>query len=193
MSKTFKMRIVSLMLVLIAVFSAMPTTTASAASNYDGGLGFVYQKTNVYKEQSCTTYQGYLYADESFTILNKYSNGVWFIRYSMSSGPKTGYINAAALGDWKYDDSSTTCVAQPKGYTDVYYGNNSTEYVRARYVDQEELVVVLSQYGGWSYIEYDTTAGRKRGYVVSSNDQIINMIRYKYKEKIYDKHKKKAN
>ena len=174
MTKNLKTRIVSMVVALAVILSVMPATLANAAGMYDGGLGMTYLQTTVYKDQGCTTYQGYLYEAEIFTILNKYSNGVWYIRYSMSSGPKTGYIDPK---NYKYppaDSSNNSCVAQPKGYTAVYYGNSSTEYVRAGYVDEEELVVVLAQSGGWSYIEYDTTAGRKRGYVVSSNLTVFN-------------------
>lgn len=177
MTKNLKTRIVSMVLALAMILTIMPTMTAQAASTdvYGGSLGIVNAKTNVYKEKACSTYQGYLYAGETFTILEECGNGVWFIRYSMSSGPKTGYIKWTYIYDaWLMGYSTTTCLAKPKGHTDVYYGNSSTEYVRAGYVDQEEYVVFLSEDDEWTYIEYDTTAGRKRGYVPSSSLTVLN-------------------
>lgn len=163
-------------LALAVIFTIIPATTANAATtDYLGALGIVTVKTNVYKEQSCSTYQGYLYAGETFSVLDEYSNGVWLIRYSMSSGPKTGYIYAPDIPEyWARTYETTTSLAIPKGYTDVYYGDSSTEYVRAGYVDQEEYVVYLSGSGDWAYIEYDTTAGRKRGYVPESSLTLLN-------------------
>lgn len=175
MTKNLKTRIVSMIFALAMILTIMPPVTANAAAvDYLGSLGIVDVKTNVYKEQSCSTYQGYLYANETFTILDRYSNGVWFIRYSMSSGPKTGYIHAVDFPEyWTMTYETTTGLAIPKGHTDVYYGNSSTEYVRAGYVDQDEYVVLLSEYEDWVYIEYDTTAGRKRGYVPYSSLTIL--------------------
>lgn len=172
MTKNLKTRIVSMVLALAMILTIMPTMTAQAASTdvYGGSLGIVNVKTNVYQEKACSTYQGYLYAGETFTILEECGNGVWFIRYSMSSGPKTGYIQWTYIYDaWEMTYTTTTCLAKPKGYTEVYYGDSSTEYVRAGYVDQDEYVVYLSECDGWTYIEYDTTSGRKRGYVPSSS------------------------
>lgn len=159
----------SLLLIAVMLILTIPTVSAQAARPLIGsGLGCTTKHMTVFKDQLCKTYQGYLDDNESFTILDKFTDDTWYIVYSTASGEKSGYIQAAdtnALIDY----CNETGVCSPKGYTPVYYGNSASEYLRAGYVDEVATVVVLSQLGEWSYIEYDTSNGRKRGYVYTEN------------------------
>ena len=47
----------------------------------------------------------------------------------------------------------------------MYYGPNTSTFKTVGTVFTDELVVALREANGWTYIEYDSVAGRKRGYV----------------------------
>lgn len=164
-------RILALVLAVMAVLTALPfgSIVASAATTYNGGYGITVGEMTVYSDAACTTYKGKLYDNESFTVLNKISNSVFNIEYSTSNGPKEGYIRVD--NDWNsiQDRTSNSCVAVAKAATNVYYGNSSSTYLRAGSVSAGERVVVVSKYGSWAYIEYNTNSGRKRGFVASSS------------------------
>lgn len=169
MTNKIKNRMVSLLLVVITVLSMIPTCVTNAATGYNGGGGAqTVENMNVYSDAACTSKKGSLYDNEAFTVLYGYGNGLYYIEYSTPSGSKEGYIS---LGQHDYinDYTNNTCVATVNVNTYVYYGNNATTYVRAGTVYTSERVVVYSRYADWSYIEYNTSTGRKRGYVPASS------------------------
>lgn len=163
--KKLKMRIFALLMALATVLS-IPTVPVHAATTNDG-LGSVMSNTTVYQNSNLTNAIGTVYAYETFTVLDWSYNSNWdkicHIEYSTSNGPKIGYVLTNS------EDTMYTCVARVNYNTTVYYGNNTSLYMSAGTVYTNERVVVLGESGGWSYIEYNTSSGRKRGYVVTSS------------------------
>lgn len=154
----------SLVLTLIVGISMIPTTPVKAAS-IDGGLGSTcYSQLTVWTTASKSAVRGYVYAHESFTILSK-SGNVYHIQYSSSSGTKDGYLVGETINDF----TSNTCVASARANTTVYYGPDTGSYDAAGTVYSGEYVTVVGSNGTWDYIEYNTSAGRKRGYVLTSS------------------------
>lgn len=163
--KRLKTRLLAILMVLATIMS-VPSTSVHAATTHDG-LGSVSSNTTVYQNSNLTNAIGTVYAHETFTILDWSYNSNWdkicHIEYSTSSGTKTGYVLTNS------EETLYTCVARVSSTASVYYGNNTSLYVKAGTVYANENVVVLGESGGWSYIEYNTSSGRKRGYVTTSN------------------------
>lgn len=97
---------------------------------------------------------------EGLTLLWR-SGAYAFVEYSTSSGAKRGYLYVPQLrNDFYYG----TCVARIVANADVRYGY-SNSYVTAGKVYKDEIVTVLARNNDDVYIEYNSTAGRKRGYL----------------------------
>lgn len=101
-----------------------------------------------------------------------YGKNILFIEYSTSSGAKRGYV---------YNPNFTypfnTCVGRMTMGCNVYYGPSEKSYYcrfdgctfgKAGFVAEGEYVAILAKNGSDLFIEYNTSAGRKRG-VVNSN------------------------
>ncbi len=165
-STKIKKRIFSLVMALVTVLSIsyMPTSV-QAATNHDG-LGSTPRNLTVYHDSSLNSPTGTVFANETFTVLDWYYDNDWnkvgHIEYSTAGGMKSGYVVGI------HEDTTYTCVATANSYAVVYYGNNTSTYKTAGSISANEKVVVLGESGGWSYIEYNTTSGRKRGYVYTS-------------------------
>lgn len=162
--RTFKIRFMAFLLSVVSLVTAIPfgATVASAAEYYDGGWALALHDQEVFNEQACTTHKGTVYLLEAVTVL-KITGNVAKIEYSTSGGPKQGYVPVSSL----YTDLvDNTCVADVTTSTNVYYGNSSSNYTSCGSVSAGERVVVLAKNGNWVYIEYNTTQGRKRGYVL---------------------------
>ena len=154
----------SLVIALIVCIGVLPTIPVRAET-INGGLGSTcYNQLTVWTTPSKSGVRGYVYAHESFTILSK-SGNVYHIQYSSSSGTKDGYLVGETINDY----TSNTCVASAKWNTAVYYGPDANSYDQAGTVYSGEYVAVVASNGSWDYIEYNTSAGRKRGYVLTSN------------------------
>lgn len=157
----------TLLMILAGIFiiSALQITPVSAASTRDG-LGTVYQNTTVYKSSDLNVPIGTVYAYETFTVFDWQFDANWnqicYIEYSTANGPKKGYVLTNS------ESTGYTCVTTVKSNANVYSGNDSSIYVLVGTVYSSENVVVLGESNGWSYIEYNTTSGRKRGYVSTS-------------------------
>ena len=153
------------MLLAVLTIMSVGALPAQAATGNDG-LGYVLHNTPVYSDENLTNQIGTVYAYESFTIFDwNYNNNfdkVCHIEYSTSKGRKEGYIITNG------DHTGYTCVTTVASTTTVYTGNDTQLYKTAGTVYAGENVVVIGEYYGWSYIEYNTTSGRKRGYVATS-------------------------
>lgn len=159
------MRIVCMALVLATVLSMIPALNASATSNYNGGFTMSGSRAmTVWEDESCLNKVGTIYAYEGYTILNLAGNGA-FVQYSSPSGMKEGYIYDP---DYSADSVNKTAVARVTTSSQLYYGPNGSSYVNSGSVNANELVVVLASDYNWSYIEYNTNSGRKRGYIENS-------------------------
>lgn len=170
--KGFKKRFLSMVLAVMSVVTMIPAISASAATNYNGGWAMMEADRTVYTSSSLTTTKGSVSAHEGVTVLEVLNNNIYHIQYSISSSPgyKDGYVqggvSTAALG--------YTCVAKANTSMNVYYGTNTATYDKVGSVSSGELVSVVAANAPWAYIEYDTTSGRKRGYVQMSNLTLYN-------------------
>lgn len=174
---TFNMRkrILSLALALVSLLALFPSNIVSAAENYDGGIAYANVALTVYSDSSCSTSKGTIYQHEGFTVLNT-SGLVSYVEYSTSSGAKRGYVkNTNSSINYR---TSNTCVAMITNSSTVYYGTDTSSYSAAGSVYAGELVVVLAKNDDWVYIEYNTTSGRKRGYMSYSNLSCYNRPAY---------------
>lgn len=129
---------------------------------------------------------GSISAQEGVTRLYGYnstaSNGqtysVLFIEYSTSSGAKRGYVFNPDFS-YPYDE---TCVGRMTMGCNTYYGasdslscwGSGTTFGKAGFVGDGEYVAVLAKNGDYMYIEYNTSAGRKRGHVSSTYVKLYN-------------------
>ena len=171
MSRKFniKKRIVYLLMALMMVLTIVPTTTASAATSYDGGQAYANAKLTVYKSVNGATY-GTIYKNEGFTILNYLSNNWLHVEYSTSNGAKRGYVKKTSSN---IDVELATFVANVTKDSNLYYGNSTSKYMKSGEVYKGEVVTVLdTNSSGWAYIEYNTSEGRKRGYMSSYKSKL---------------------
>lgn len=148
---------------------------ASVVSSYSGGTpteedfygGYCYATTELdvrtCDDFSLTAPVGTLYKNEGCTFLFSYqmgSNEVAFIEYATSSGTKRGYVYSRYLN---FPCETIVCVA--KENIAVYGGPSNTTYANFGTIYENELMSLLAKEGNWIYVEYNTTKGRKRGYV----------------------------
>lgn len=105
---------------------------------------------------------------EGFTVLDwgDFPDGSdnLYIEYSTSNGPKYGYVLVSDVEmDYKW---STAAIISNS--TNIWYSWDTINYITAGSVSAGENVCVLAEENGWSYIEYNTNLGRKRGWCNSS-------------------------
>lgn len=156
-----KRRILCILMAVIMTMTIVPTITADAATPYNGGQGYANTKLNVYKQINGDLY-GTIYKDEGFTILRLLEDNWIYVQYSTSNGPKKGYVKRTSSN---LEHIGGTCVAKVIKDSNLYYGNNTSTYQKSGSVYTGEIVTVLNRSGGWSFIEYNTNSGRKRGYI----------------------------
>lgn len=147
----------------------------SVVSSYSGGElteedfygGYCYATTELdvrtCDDFSLTAPVGTLFKLEGCTFLFSYEfngNNIAFIEYATSSGTKRGYVYAKYL---KFPCETIVCIA--KENISVYGGPSNSDYARFGTIYQNELMSLLAKEGNWIYVEYNTTSGRKRGYV----------------------------
>ncbi|AFV01718.1 hypothetical protein UNSWDHB_2944 [Dehalobacter sp. UNSWDHB] len=109
-----------------------------------------------------TTYPlpGNVYATEGFTRFNETSGSYTYIEYSTSSGTKRGYALTSQLAS-----RNRGVLANVSSSATIYTGPRSN-YVTGGGVYSGEYVVILEKdASSWYYIEFNSTSGRKRGYV----------------------------
>ncbi|CDB32365.1 sH3 domain protein [Clostridium sp. CAG:575] len=160
----FKKRLLYLILALVTVLTTIPPVTTKASS-YSDGMGYTMtNRHTVYASASTSTYKGTIYAKETFTILE--STGEFYhVEYSTSSGTKEGYVK---IDSDIISYSGSTYVANVLSTSTVYFGPDSNSYETVGNIFAGEHVVVLSVGNSWNMIEYNTSSGRKRGYVPQS-------------------------
>ncbi len=101
---------------------------------------------------------------EGMTLLYSYEyfgNVISFVEYSTSNGTKRGYVYES---DIQKPLSNKSCVLIANTKKTVYSGPDSG-YANIGAIGNTELAVILAKEGNWLYIEYNTTGGRKRGYI----------------------------
>ncbi len=157
-------KMLTLVLTFATVIALIPVTRVRAAE-FSGCLGSVGSNSHtVWTTSGATTKKGTIFAGETFTVISK-EGDAYLIEYSTSNGTKQGYL----LKDSDvFIHSYGTCLASMKETATVYYGPNSSTYEVAGTVFAGENVVVIETDYTWDCIEYNTTSGRKRGYILSS-------------------------
>ncbi len=162
---TTKKKLLSILATLVIIVSSFSPITTYATENYNGGLAITTAGMYVYSDVACTTVKGSLDDNEGITVLNVISSNKYYIQYSTASGAKEGYIQTNYIRDY----TPNTCVGVANFNATVYAGNNTSTYTVVGSIDSGEQVAVLGIAGsGWYYIEYNTSAGRKRGFVQSA-------------------------
>lgn len=162
-------------LALVSLLVLLPATNAHAAEYYQGYYGWVVGSgsCSVYANSDLTSRIGSVSTYEGVTVLSENANS-YYIEYSISSSPgyKRGYVSKSRL----YTEPDETCLGKVTSSTTVYYGKGTTAngYQSAGSVSSGEYVSVLADDGTWTYIEYNTLSGRKRGYIARSALTIYN-------------------
>lgn len=178
--KSFNRKAIALLIAIISVVSVLPIQTALAtevfSTEYCGRGEIAYKQYTVYSSNTFTNAIGTIYYNEGYTILSEDAPCGWaWVEYSTPNGAKRGYIQIP------HDDnvSYMAAVARVETYTTVYYGRTDLSptfgsYQTAGSVSAGEFVAILAKDDNWAYIEYNTKAGRKRGYVPYTNLTIFN-------------------
>ena len=169
----FKRRFVLLALVLVTMLTLFPMTQAHAAEDWlYGGQEIAWENLPVYSDRYGSSRIGTIFKYEGFTVLrDNFPERYWWVEYSTSNGAKRGYLI------FEYSDEvhqRGSGLATVKNTTSLYYGTNSYDYQKSGTVYAGEYIVILAKNDDWVYVEYNTTSGRKRGYMSYSNLNVIN-------------------
>lgn len=151
---------------------------ASVVSSYSGGTpneedfygGYCYATTEL-DVRTCDDFNltapvGTLFKHEGCTMIFHYdfvdgdrTYHVAFIEYSTSSGVKRGYVYNKYLSF-----PCETCVAVMNEKATVYAGPNSN-FASIGSISKGEFISIIAKESDDIYVEYNTTNGRKRGYI----------------------------
>lgn len=138
----------------------------------NGGLAFAHSKNiDVYYGYPTTDYAkvGTIYKGEGMTFLQKIDNFA-YIEYATSTGTKRGLVNYADI--FIVESSS---VARIKRTSSAYAGPD-TDFVKLGGAYYNEYVTVLEKEEDWCFVEYNTTSGRKCGYMAANDMDIFKAI-----------------
>lgn len=125
--------------------------------------------------QSCddfdiSTQIGSIYEGEGVTLIYSYGYSdakkeynVAFVEFSTSSGTKRGYMYTDQLVSPSYVTSVARVIK-----TNSAYSGTDADFVKLGGVYVDEYVSILAKNGNWVLVEYNTTSGRKRGYMLYS-------------------------
>jgi len=151
----------------------VPVSTVSNISgtideaHFSGGYNYSDSELTV---KSCYLFDyainsGTIYSGEGFTELQKYYEDgkyVSLVEFSTPSGTKRGFVNSSNLHISPVDST----VARVKAGSSPAYAGTDSSYVKLGGVYKNEFVAVLAvDNNGYAFVEYNTTSGRKRGYV----------------------------
>lgn len=146
----------------------------SSLTNISGGTpteedfygGYCYASTELdvrtCDDFSRTAAVGTLGQYEGCTFLFSYmvgSSNIAFIEYSTANGTKRGYVYSNYL---VFPYETIVCVANEEL---IVYSGPSTSHAQLGTIYTNELMSLLAKEGNMIYVEYNTTGGRKRGYV----------------------------
>lgn len=122
---------------------------------------------NVYSGPSSSKYfqAGTVSNQEGVTVLNYTEDDMLYIEYSTSSGAKRGFVSSSDL------QSKSRGVLGVVSEGGQVYSGPDTNYFNCGAVGVDEYVIILQTESStdynydWYFIEYNTSGGRKRGYV----------------------------
>lgn len=112
----------------------------------------------IFEGEGITLIYDYKYSDPSKNY------NISYIEFSTSSGTKRGYIYTSHINNASYN----TSVARVISISPAYSGPDSS-YVKLGGVYYNEYVSILAKKGDWAFVEYNTTSGRKRGFMSYNN------------------------
>ena len=158
-------RIGAAVLALVMMLTMFPATKAFAYAEDlgCGGLEYAWEDIVIYDAPHGGNVIGRIYENESYTILAQEApDGYVWVDYSTPNGAKQGYIHIEP-DEW---GGRPGAPARVKNTSNVYYGPTHTgaNYKKAGAVSVGEYVSIIAVCGQSAYIEYNTNAGRKRGY-----------------------------
>lgn len=136
-------------------------------------VGFAIAKRDipVYENKECTEYKNKkIFANEGFTIIDdrdrRLQDDYVYVDYSTPNGYRQGWIQVkGSQGSWAFTPYWETVAATVTTTTSVWYGENADIYQTCGTVYKNESVALLEKGDYWAFIEYNTNAGRKRGFV----------------------------
>lgn len=117
---------------------------------------------------------GGAYYNEFVTILAKNTGNDWvFVEYNTPSGRKRGYMSYAKLHNYNhpgmYNDLATNQGLRQATQQLTVYGGPNNNNANIGTVFNQEIVSFFGSEKGYAYVEYSTTNGAKRGYVIESS------------------------
>lgn len=135
------------------------------------GQAIAKQKITVYLDKSFSKVNGYIFANEGFTIIDqkddRFSNDYIYVDYSGPNGYKQGYVPINE-GELPFRYEAYSCAATVQVATTLWYGPNANQYQPFGMVYEKDSVAILRHRNGeyWAYIEYNAPGAlRRRGYV----------------------------
>lgn len=151
----------------------VPVSTVSNVTNpisedmFEGGYNYSDSELTV---KSCYIFNqainsGTIYAGEGFTELQRYYEDgryVSLVEYSTPKGTKRGFVESSNM---HISSISNSTVARVIADSSPAYAGADSSYVKLGGVYKNEFISVLSISGDYVYAEYNTTKGRKRGYI----------------------------
>lgn len=155
----------------------VPVSTVSSVSgtideaDFTGGHNYSDSELTV---KSCYLFDnainsGTIYSGEGFTELQRYYEDgkyVSLVEFSTPSGTKSGFVNSSSMHIGTVNNST---VARVIADSSPAYAGTDSSYVKLGGVYKNEFVAVLAVSNGYAFVEYNTTSGRKRGYVEYSD------------------------
>ncbi len=176
----------------------VPVSTVSNVSgtideaDFTGGHNYSNSELTV---KSCYLFDyainsGTIYSGEGFTELQRYYEDgkyVSLVEFSTPSGTKRGFVNSSSMHISTVNNST---VARVIADSSPAYAGTDSSYVKLGGVYKNEFVAVLAVSNGYAFVEYNTTSGRKRGYVRYSD--LSNYCVRAYNKKITHQSLKKA-
>lgn len=155
----------------------VPVSTVSNISgtideaNFTGGHNYSDSELTV---KSCYLFDnainsGTIYSGEGFTELQRYYEDgkyVSLVEFSTPSGTKRGFVNTSSM---HINTVNNSTVARVIADSSPAYAGTDSSYVKLGGVYKNEFVAILAVNGDYAYAEYNTTSGRKRGYILYSD------------------------
>lgn len=178
MTKTFKKRLLSIVLTLVTCLSIIPSIPVKAATNYDSYIsGVSTTAQSVYYGPSSGYYTaiGSIGSGEKIYILGKEKGLGWYhiLYHAGSKNMKSGYIPTSTVRNISngtpHEEEYYGGYAYSNSYQKVWSCDDPSTAVEVGSIDAGEGVTRLYAYNNVMFIEYTTNNKAKRGYVFSPN------------------------
>ena len=146
-----------------------------AGINYPSSVARITDTNSAYSgPDSSYVKLGGAYYNEFVTILAKDTGNNWvWVEYNTPDGRKRGFMDYAKMVNYNhpgmYNDLPVFNNLKQATQQLTVYGGPSTNAANIGLIYNQEVVSQLNSERGFAYIEYNTTGGAKRGYVVESS------------------------